>query len=210
MFCSISMGGSAPSEAAAGLGRGRGREHVLRGERAASDGGGLINEVGNELASEVLRCLWDGIPLAFCSANGRTCIDIYNQFTCTCTNVQQLEFRHVHVHFLVLWLKTYPLCILQTLVSTSDTFSCTSPFWNEGEGWIKKVSMLRDKHTQAPSSHKVKITSLQVAQWHKLTHSVFAEFSSSLSSLEVSLAPFRSATCTVSCCLTNSPSFTVS
>ncbi len=36
---------------------GRGREHVLRGERPASERGGLIRGAGREFASDVRRCL---------------------------------------------------------------------------------------------------------------------------------------------------------
>lgn len=44
---------------------GRGREHVLRGERPASERGGLIRGTGRELASDVRR------RLCLCPANNK-------------------------------------------------------------------------------------------------------------------------------------------
>ena len=44
---------------------GRGREHVLRGDRPASERGGLIRGAGRELASDVRR------RLCLCPADGK-------------------------------------------------------------------------------------------------------------------------------------------
>ena len=95
---------------------------MLRGERTASEGGGLITGVGNELASEGLRLLWE--RLALCSANRRICL-----------NNRMLLAHCVQVYYYYGCVaETYLLCIPHTLVSASGTVSCISPFWSEWSG----------------------------------------------------------------------------